>query len=66
MTYYTQLQLLASMLRLAKDEEKAKEVKDFAEKYLEFVVGTLSYKDCAQEIQDKMDELHSTFANVGL
>lgn len=65
MTYYTQLQLLAQLFRLAKDEKKAKEIDDFAELYLQFITGALPYAD-RKEVIDKMDKFHTDFENIGL
>lgn len=64
MKYYEQLQRLANLLEL-KDYERAQEIKAFAEKALEYVVGAIPY-DEGEEVRKTMDSLHEEFSAVGI
>ena len=64
MKYYEQLQRLANLLEL-KDFDRAQEIKAFAEKALEYVVGAIPY-DEGEEVRKTMDSLHEEFSAVGI
>lgn len=64
MKYYEQLQRLANLLEL-KDYDRVQEIKAFAEKALEYVVGAIPY-DEGEEVRKTMDSLHEEFSAVGI
>jgi hypothetical protein len=64
MKYYEQLQRLANLLEM-KDYDRAQEIKAFAEKALEYVVGTIPYAE-GEEVRKTMDSLHEEFSVVGI
>ena len=64
MKYYEQLLRLANLLEL-KDFDRAQEIKAFAEKALEYVVGAIPY-DEGEEVRKTMDSLHEEFSAVGI